>query len=212
MIRLVIDEAVGYMLKVMRSGTAITKYKDEFNAIRHGDYDEFISLVKGEKPIMIVWQEGTLANQDNISQKTHFDMIVLISAQNSLQIFLNNCVKEYGEEFLKQEPEISNDIYRKTALFEVSLRIHANNNKIPINKREDLVDVIIKLSNFKGLSPEEIEKLQKGRQFLNDIKHHNNKPNYKRKFSTWEEGVSKFKEAYKILEEKELFIGEYKTS
>jgi len=133
-------------------------------------------------------------------------MAALIIAGPSIQVFFNNCVKKYGEEFLKQELEISNDTYRKAALFEVSLRVHANNNKL-LSERENLENVIIKISNFKSLSIEETETLQKERNFINDIKHHN-KPRYNRKFSTWEEGVSKFKDAYRILEEKELFIGE----
>jgi hypothetical protein len=42
---LIIEVVIGYMLKVWKSQKKITKYKNEFNAIRHGDYFEFINLI-----------------------------------------------------------------------------------------------------------------------------------------------------------------------
>jgi len=202
--KLIIGPTVGYMLKVMKSGKDITKFESEFAAIRHGNYDEFIDLIKEEKPFMVAWQDGVISTQDNISQKTHCDFAGLVLAKPSLTKFFNNCVKEYGKDLLKTDTEISNDIYEKMALFELSLRMHANNNKL-LNEHEDLDDVIKKLCKFKNIPPSDEEKLHKGRRFINDIKHHN-EPSYKRKFLTWSEGVLNFEEAYKLIEDKKLTI------
>jgi len=43
---LTIEPTVGYMLKVIKSGQTITKYNDEFKAIRHGNYFDFLNLLK----------------------------------------------------------------------------------------------------------------------------------------------------------------------
>jgi hypothetical protein len=204
MINLEVDQTVGYMLKVMKHGILITKYKEEFAAIRHGNYDDFIELVGGNRPPMVVYHNGSFSNQDSISQKTHFDFAGLALAQPSLKIFFHKCVDEYGKELLNNDSDISNSVYKKIALFEPSLRMHANNNKL-LNEREELVDVIKKLGDLKNLLPDEIEKLQKGRQFLNDIKHHA-KPKYKRKFSTWQGGALTFESAYKVIENNQLTI------
>jgi hypothetical protein len=46
----------------------------EFAAIRHGNYDEFIQLVNGEKPFMVMYDNGEIRtdnfNQNNISRIT----------------------------------------------------------------------------------------------------------------------------------------------
>jgi hypothetical protein len=34
----IMEHVVGYMLKVLKSAKEITYYKNEFNAITHGDY------------------------------------------------------------------------------------------------------------------------------------------------------------------------------
>lgn len=41
----VIGEVIGYMLLVLKSGKDISQFKSEFNAIRHGNYDDFIKLI-----------------------------------------------------------------------------------------------------------------------------------------------------------------------
>ena len=51
---------VGYMLKVLKSGVDTYKFRREFAAIRHGNYEEFIELVKGRIPFMVIYgqEEG----------------------------------------------------------------------------------------------------------------------------------------------------------
>lgn len=201
---LIIEPVVGYMLKVLKNGVDIIKFKDEFSAIRHGNYDDFLDLVKGEKPQMVVWQDGVIYNQDNVSQKTHCDFVALVLAGPSLQKFFNNCTKEYGDKYLNSNDDISNETYGKVVLFELGLRMHANNNNL-LENREKLISVIDKLCNFKNISQVNKCKIQKGRQFINDIKHNNDK-DYKRKFSNWESGIEAFEQAYSLLEQYKLTI------
>lgn len=202
--KLIIEPVVGYMLKVMKSGVDITKFKDEFSAIRHGNYDDFLDLVKGSRPPMVVWQEGIIYNQDNVSQKTHCDFVALVLSGPSLHKFFNDCINEYGDKYLINDDDISNEVYGKVVLFEIGLRMHANNRKL-IGINEKLVNVIDKLSRHHNISKEDTDKLQKGRQFINDIKHHNDL-GYKRKFKSWTDGVNIFEEAYGILQKHNLII------
>ena len=53
-----IEVAVGYMLKVLKTNQKITEFKDEFNAIKHGDYKSFLSLIEGEIPSMVIYNGG----------------------------------------------------------------------------------------------------------------------------------------------------------
>ena len=41
-----IEVVVGNMLKVMKSGRPIIKHSEAFKKIRHGDYDNFIKIIK----------------------------------------------------------------------------------------------------------------------------------------------------------------------
>ena len=199
--KLIIEPTVGYMLKVLKSGVDITKFKSEFDAIKHGNYDEFIDLIGAPKGEVVVAMNGVISTE-NISQKSHFDFAALAVAGPSLRQFFKDCVSEYGKTL--SDSDISNEVYGKAALFELSLRMHANNYKL-IDEREKLFEVIKKISNLKGILPAEEEQLQKGRQFINDVKHHN-EPDYKRKFPTWEAGVAAFEVAYKIVENYKLTI------
>lgn len=66
--RLIISVTVGYMLKVLKANERIKTFKDEFAAIRHGDYIEFINLVKGEIPFLVVYNEGVITSGSITSQ------------------------------------------------------------------------------------------------------------------------------------------------
>ncbi|MFA9290124.1 MAG: hypothetical protein ACEQSF_02730 [Solirubrobacteraceae bacterium] len=44
--RILYNIVVGYMLKVIHSGVKINDFKDEFNAIKHGDYVTFYKIDK----------------------------------------------------------------------------------------------------------------------------------------------------------------------
>ncbi len=77
--------------------------------------------------------------------------------------------------------------------------MQANNNNL-IESRENLVEVINKLSEFKKLTENESNKLHQGRRFINMIKH------LKNQFSSWNEGIDAITIAYKLIKEKKLTI------
>jgi len=160
---------VGYMLKVLKSKTKINEFDSEFKMIRHGNYFEFINSIKGEIPHTVVYQNGNIKS-DNISRKDDFDFLGLFNSNPSLIKFYKECYDKYGKII---DNDVPNEIYGIAALFEISLRMHANNQNL-IKPREKLVDVIDKLSEFKKLTKEETEVLHLGRRFINMIKHFKN--------------------------------------
>ncbi len=113
----------------------------------------------------------------------------LLKSGPSLIKFYINCKAIYGN---INDSDISDDVYCKVVNFEIALRMHANNDSL-LNNQEDLIDVINKLCSFKNLPQTETDKLQKGRVFLNMIKHN------KKQFPSWAEGIKSFEEAYEIL-------------
>jgi hypothetical protein len=199
---LFIEVVVGYMLKVMKSGRDITSFQSEFATIRHGNYDEFIELIGEPKPFMVGWKDGVTSREDEISQRTYCDFAGLALAGPSLKEFFKKCATEYGA---VTDTEIPNEIYMNMVLFEVGLRMHANNNHL-LGERENLNEVINKLSAFKDLSSTDKETLHQGRRFINDVKHHN-EPDYRRKFSTWSEGISAFQGAFQVLKSHQFVVG-----
>ena len=141
--KLIIEPTVGYMLKVLKSGIDITKFESEFAAIRHGNYDKFMDLIMEEKGEAVVYMNGIISNE-NISQKNHFDFAALVVAAPSLKKFFKDCINEYGSQLLASDTDISNQIYGNAALFELSLRMYANNHKI-VGEPEELFKVIKKV-------------------------------------------------------------------
>jgi hypothetical protein len=186
---------VGYMLKVLKSNVKIDKFNPEFKMIRHGNYFEFINSVKGEVPHTVVYSKGKITS-DNIARKDDFDFLGLFNANPSLQKFYIDCHKEYGK---ITDTDIPDSIYGIAALFEISIRMHANNNNL-IESRENLVEVINKLSEFKNLTENETNKLHQGRRFINMIKH------FKNQYSSWNEGIDAMTIAYELIKEKKLTI------
>ena len=191
----IIEVAVGNMLKVMKSGTPIIKYREAFNKIKHGDYDKFIKIMDGAIPPIIIYNNGII-NNGYTSQKVDFDFAGLICSKPSLIQFHNDCLKEYG---VIVDNDISDDIFEKIVLFEISIRMHANNSKL-LNYDDNLEIAINKLSKVKKLSNEEIELLHRGRIFSNCVKHN------KLKFPSWEEGIISFLNAYGVLATNKLTI------
>jgi hypothetical protein len=185
----IISIVVGYMLKLLKNNVNITSHLKEFAAIRHGNYDEFIQLVNGEKPFMVMYDNGEIRT-DNFNQSNTCDFGMLIQSGPSLIKFYNEVKSIHGN---INDTDISNDVYKKLVLFEISLRVHANNNNL-IGNKETIENVINKLSTFKNLSTDEIEKLHNGRLFANYIKHKKSK-----KFSSYQDGINHFNDAYDIL-------------
>jgi hypothetical protein len=123
---LIISIVVGYMLKLLKNNVNITSHSKEFAAIRHGNYDEFIQLVNGEKPFMVMYDNGEIRT-DNFNQNNTCDFGMLIQSDPSLTKFFNDVKSIYGD---VNDVDISDDIYKKLVLFEISLRVHANNNNL----------------------------------------------------------------------------------
>lgn len=193
---LIISIVVGYMLKLLKNNININSHMKEFASIRHGNYDEFIQLVNGEKPFMVMYDSGEIRT-DNFNQNNTSDFGMLIQSGPSLTKFYNEVKSIYGSVI---DTDISDDIYKKLVLFEISLRVHAKNNNL-IGNKETIENVIDKLSKFKNLSIDEIEKLHNGRLFTNYVKHKKSK-----KFSSYQDGINHFNEAYNVLLNHQLTI------
>ena len=184
------------MLKLLKNNINIKSHMKEFASIRHGNYDEFIQLVNGTKPDMVMWDNGIIRS-DNFNQGNTCDFGMLIQSGPSLMKFYNDVKSIYGE---VKDMDISDDIYKKLVIFEISLRVHANNNNL-IGNKETIENVINKLSAFKNLSTDEIEKLHNGRLFTNYVKHKKSK-----KFSSYQDGINHFNDAYNVLINNQLTI------
>lgn len=192
---LLIGVAVGYMLKVLKSQKIISKFHKEFAAIRHGNYFDFINLIKEPIPEMVVYKNGQI-EVNPILKKEDFDFELLLKAGPSLKKFITKCRREFGD---FNDDEVHNKIYYDVALFEIGLRMHANNSKL-LKEREKFVDVIDKLCSYKSISKEEVELLHKGRKFLNMIKHFNYQ------FKTWKDGIDAFNVANNIVKKHNLTV------
>jgi hypothetical protein len=194
---LTIEVSVGYMLKVLKNQQRITEYKNEFNAIKHGDYKTFLSLIDGEIPPMVIYNNGRIKSEEN-NPNYDFDFEGLVKSGPSLMIFFKKCLLVYGN---IEDTDITDSIYYKVVVFEIALRMHANNNNLlDKTKREDLINVISFLSKFKNLTREEEEKLQKARNFTNMIKH------FKNQYPSWEIGISYFLDGFSVLEKHKILI------
>lgn len=194
---LVIETVVGYMLKVLKTNQKLTEFKAEFNAIKHGDFKSFLSLIDGEIPQMVIYNGGIIRSEGN-NPNYDFDFEGLLKSGPSLRIFLKNCFLVYGN---IEDQDIPDSIYQKVAIFEIAIRMHANNHNIlDKNKQEDLINVISILSKFKNLTHDEEDKLQKARVFTNMVKH------FKNQFPSWEEGIIHFLKGFEVLEKHKLTI------
>jgi hypothetical protein len=193
--QMIIGIVVGYMLKVMKSRKKQMKFKNEFACIRHGNYPEFIALVKGSIPEMVVYKSGNIeVNPEPVIE--NLDFIGLIMAGPSMKIFYEFCIEEYGVFYDK---EISDEIYYQIALYEITVRIHAN-KFYPLERNETFQSIISNLGRFIDLNDQEVEIIQNGRKLLNMIKH-----GQKKKYS-WEEGIRDFKKAFNLLEDKNITL------
>ncbi len=192
---LIIAKTVGYMLKAMKLKEDTSLFRKEFASIRHGNYFEFTELIKGKIPTVVVYNKGVI-QVNNKFTKEEIDFVGLIKSGPSLLKFHKKCLSEFGK---LVDKDITDEVYEKVALFEISLRMHANNKNL-INSQEDLIEVILKLSKSKNLPNSLVEKLQNGRRFLNMIKHPKNQ------FPSWNDGINAFNKAYSVCQKYSLTV------
>jgi len=191
----IIGIVLGYVLKIMKARKEETKFYKEFASIRHGNYPKFIDLVKGNIPEMVLYNKGEI--EINPKPKTeNIDFVGLFMAGPSMKVFYEKCVSEYGD-FI--DNEISNELYYQVGLFEITIRIHANNHK-KIEEDHTFENIINDLGKSLQLSVNEINSLQKGRKLLNVIKH-GMKKNY-----SWSEGITDFKQAQSVMTERQIVL------
>jgi hypothetical protein len=184
----IIAVTVGYMLKILRSGKNITKFKKEFDHIRHGNYYDFVDLVHSEIPTIVSYKDGAVT-VSNEMKKSDFDFESLAKSGNSLKAFYQACFNEYGD---FQDDQVPDEIYKNAVMFEIGLRMHANNHRL-LRERENLIDVIDKLCSFIKVSPQDKLSLHNGRIFLNMIKH------FKNQYPSWQDGQVAFNSAFQTL-------------
>lgn len=185
---IIIAVTVGYMLKVLRSGKNSTNFKKEFDHIRHGNYFDFVNLVHSEIPIIVSYKEGevTVCNE---MKKTDFDFESLAKSCNSLKQFYQACFNEFGD---FPDNQVSDETYKNVVMFEIGLRMHANNHRL-LAEREDLINVIDKLCSLRNVSTQDQLSLHCGRIFLNMIKH------FKNQYPSWQTGQVAFDIANQTL-------------
>ncbi len=193
--RTIIQVAIGYLYKVLKNGKDTSKFKEEFAAIRHGDYENFLSLI-GDKIDFIASNNNGVINNDVNIKEDDSDFARLIKSGSSLNTFVKICFEEFGE---ITDRDLTNLDFERLALFELSLKMHRNNYAL----REDkirLENVINHLQIIKKLSDSDIKILHQGRKFLNKVKHP------EKMKSDWRAELIVFNSAYNILLQKQLTI------
>lgn len=193
--KLIIQVVVGYMYKVQKNKFETSNFRNEFAAIRHGDYFEFLNLIGHEIDFIVSYRNGKINTNTKI-ESNDIDFEKLLKSGNSLKIFLNKCYNEFGKIIDK---DISNEIYEQLALFELSLRMHVNNKRLT-KERLRLEEIIDKIKIYEELTDDETKILHNGRKFLNFVK----RPNSMK--STWQNEITNFNEAYNLIQRKKLTI------
>lgn len=190
---LAIEVVVGYMLKIMRAKVDHSAHEEQFKAIRHGRYDDFVDLIGADKPFMVVYNSGDIKTS-NISQDEDGDFAGLLNSGPSLKRFYEECIDTYGKVVDSQIPDI---VYYHMVMYEIGLRMHARNTGL-LDKWAELKPVIDALVNFKQLEENEKAILHAGRKFVNKVKHG-------KKIS--QSHFDGFKQACVLLQEKGLVVG-----
>ncbi|UGS20386.1 hypothetical protein [Flavobacterium cyclinae] len=189
--KLLIEVVVGYMYKVQKNKLDTSKFKEEFAAIRHGNYLQFFNLIG--KPIdFIVSNDNGAVSTSVIIEENEATLIALNKVGESLKDFFKRARYEFG---VINDIDLTDEVFEKAALFELSLRMHSNDKRL-INKEINFVDII----NSLNISDLDKEVFHDGRKFINYIK----RPE-KLKYS-WNEGVLIFNKAFELMIEKKMTI------
>jgi hypothetical protein len=187
------DEIVDIILT--ETNPEYPKFKKEFDHIRHGNYFDFVNLVDAEIPTIVSYKNGEVIVSNEMTN-TDFDFESLAKSCNSLTRFYLECFKEFGD---FSDLQVSDETYKNVVMFEIGLRMHANNHRL-LKDRENLIDVIDKLCSHRNISKQNTLSLHQGRKFLNMIKHFHNQ------FPTWKEGQEAFDSANQTLSKLQLTV------
>ncbi len=193
--KLIVQIVVGYMYKVMKNGMDFSNFNDEFAAIRHGDYRDFLEKIGKPIDFIVSYADGKIDTDTDI-REDEIDFGALIKAGESLKVFYKKCIQEFGK---FDDPDLSEKTFEKLCLFELSLRMHRNNNLQRENRRR-LELIIDDIANLNKLSDEEKSILHEARKFLNAVK----RPE-KKKLS-WLDGTAILDKAYALLQSRHLTI------
>ncbi len=201
---LVISHVVGYMLSVMKFHSKnITKFKEEFSAIRHADYDCFSGLVKAPQPeLLIQWESGIIKTENFSQQSGDADITMHFAIEPSLKKFLNECTKYYG---YNKDTNISNLLFRKCGAFEIAAKVQLNKelqNRYLPNAKITLEKTIDELCGYNNIPADEKEILHNGRRFVNMVKLNE----INKQFTSWQDGIVAFELAWNICEKYRLKI------
>lgn len=186
---------IGYLYKVLKNGKETSEYKEEFAALRHGDYETFLILI-GDKIEFFVGYNAGVINTDVNIREDDSDFARLIKSGSSLNSFLKKCFYEFGG---ISDNDLSNSDFDRIAFFELSLRMHRNNNA-PREERIRLENVINHIQRIKNLTDAETVLLHEGRKFLNKIK----RP--EKMLTDWKSELLVFNSAYSILQQKKITV------
>ncbi len=189
--KLIIEVVVGFMYKVTKNGLDVSKFNDEFAAIRHGNYYDFFNLIGKQVDFIVSYNNGEISRLKNVLEED-ISFIALIKAGPSLKYFYTRCLNEYGD---FADPDLTNNDFERAALFELSLRMHSNNKRLS-RERETFEQVIDSLSM---IGPDK-EVLHQGRRFINQIK----RPEKLK--TSWKQGLENFNKAYDLMVIKQLTI------
>lgn len=190
--KLMIEVVVGYMYKVQKNKLDISNFKEEFAAIRHGNYLQFFNLIGKPIDFIVTYDNGKVSNNVAVEENEPA-FSALNKVGESLKDFLIRTRNEFGT---INDNDLSDDTFEKAALFELSLRMHSNDKRLAKDEIR-FIDII----NNLNISDDEKEIFHHGRKFINYIK----RPE-KRKYS-WLEGITNFNIAFNLLLEKKMTIG-----
>lgn len=196
--KLIYDFVVGYMLKVIKSKAPIHDFCKQFNAIKHGDYVEFIDLLNvGIPDDIVVYKigQGIIETKDQLSLR-NVDFAFLLLASTSLKKFYHDCHSAFGD--IIDEHLTDND-FEKLANFEMLIRMFYNKEH-SYDGRKKLYDIINEYFKDKEISNEDLEILQNARKFLNMVKGH------KAHFRNYKEGLIEFDKSLKVLEKYNIIL------
>jgi hypothetical protein len=193
--KLIVEVVVGYMYKVLKNDLDTTPFRKEFAAIRHGDYFDFLNLVGKQIDFIVTYNRGVISKDTAITRE-EMDFSSLAKSGDSLLDFYSRCTKEFGT---INDSDISDELFEKAALFELSLRMHVKNKRL-IKDRLRLEEVINQIQVLNSLTDLETHTLHKARKFINLIK----RP--KKLKSSWNDVIADFEQANQLITQKGLTI------